>query len=150
MKTGGPSPSPAGTLIRKPPMESRTPRVDLTRTEPPLYDSQREQEDHSRRRAEPEYQDGSYGFETQDEQMDVDIDTAVAAPLPASTPLGASRPDRRDDRRDDRREPRYDVLRSGGRDRAYGDRDRDSGRPRNDQRLYSDDLYPRPRGRGFR
>ena len=82
--------------------------------------------------------------------MDVDMDTANAAPVPASTPLGASRPDRRDDRRDDRREPRYVVPRDDGRGRSYYDRDRDGWRPRNDQRLYSDDLYPRPRGRGFR
>lgn len=35
------------------------------------------------------------------------------------------------------------------RNRSYG-RGRDAGGPRDDRRLYSDDLYPRHRGRGFR
>ena len=148
MKMGGPTPSTTGTLVRKPPTESRAPRIDLTRNEAPSYDSQREQSDRNRRRAEPEFQDGSFGFENKDEQMDVDMgvpDEPAPAPAPVA-PLGSYRPDRRDDRRDGR----YEAPRDNGRGRPYYDRDRDGGRPRNDQRLYSDDLYPRPRGRGFR
>lgn len=41
---------------------------------PGTYDYQREQSDRNRRRAEPEIQDGSYGFESKDERMDVDTD----------------------------------------------------------------------------
>ena len=54
------------------------------------------------------------------------------------------------DPRYDRYDSRYDAPRGGGRGRPYFDRDRDNGRPRNGYRLHSDDLYPRPRGRGFR
>lgn len=157
MKTGGPSQAPAMTSMRKAP----TPRVDLTRNDEPSYDSQREQSDR-RRRADPEFQDGSYGFdekEDKDETMDVDMDAqALAAPVSAPAPIPAPAPapanvsaprsDRRNDRRDDRRG--YEAPRDYGRGRSYYDRDRDSGRPRNDQRLYSYDMYSRPRGRGFR
>ncbi|KAL9046598.1 MAG: hypothetical protein Q9214_000605 [Letrouitia sp. 1 TL-2023] len=98
------------------PSEPRAARVDLTKTEP-RYDAQREQSDRNRRRAEPEYQDGRYGFEPKEDRMDVDME------------------DRHSSRRD---EPRN-----------YG-RSRDFGRPRDERRLYSDDVYTRPRGRGFR
>lgn len=97
----------------KPPV---TPEVDLSRNEP-SYDSQREQYDRNRRRADPEFQDGSYGFESKPDQMDVDTEG------------------RRDDWQDGRRD---------------GGRGRDNGRGNNYRPLYSDDLYPRPRGRGFR
>lgn len=125
--------------------ESRAPRADLTRPDPPppelplqeslhsdsirpepttpdpvrpgTYDYQREQSDLNRRRAEPEIQDGSYGFESRDERMDVDMDN------------------RRDSWRSDQRE---------------SERPRTVVRTRDDRRLYSDDLYPRHRGRVFR
>ena len=125
--------------------ESRAPRTDSTRPDPPppershqeplhsesirpetsnldhvrsgTYDHQREQSDLSRRRAEPEIQDGSYGFESRDERMDVDMD------------------DRRDTWRNDPRE---------------NERARNVARTRDERRLYSDDLYPRHRGRVFR
>ncbi|KAK4694155.1 hypothetical protein P7C71_g3382, partial [Lecanoromycetidae sp. Uapishka_2] len=163
MKTGGPSPGPPITSIRKAP----TSHIDLTHNGGPSYDDQREQSDR-RRRAEPEFQDGSYGFENNEDKedtMDVDIDAQAPPPAPAPVPVTAPTPaapapanvsaprtDRRDDRRDDRREDRrgYEAPRDYGRGRSYYDRDRDSGRPRNDQRLYSDDMYSRPRGRGFR
>ncbi|KAI4211638.1 MAG: hypothetical protein LQ351_005541 [Letrouitia transgressa] len=106
-----PDPSPTQA-----PSEPRAPRVDLTKTEP-KYDAQREQTDRNRRRAEPEYQDGRYGFESKGDRMDVDIE------------------DRHSFRRD---EPRN-----------YG-RSRDFVRPRDERRLYSDDVHTRPRGRGFR
>ena len=83
------------------------------------YEGSREQSDRSRSRADPQYQDGTYGFEGPDEQMDTDMDVN----------------DHRDFHRDDRR----DGWRGG--DNRYR-----AGGPR---RLYSDDLYPRSRGRGF-
>lgn len=84
---------------------------------PDSYEFQREQSDRNRRRAEPEIQDGSYGFEPREEQIDVDMDG------------------RRDDWRSDQRE---------------SEKPRNMARTRDDRRLYSDDLYPRHRGRVFR
>ena len=177
MKVGGPTPSPVFAPLRKTPVEPKAPRVDLTRDPAPSYDTQREQSDRNRRRAEPEFQDGSYGFDAREDVMDVDMDAPRSeAPVseipqsdaPHSDPirLDAPRSDRRDDRRndqrddrregrrddrrDERRDARYDAPSDYGRGRPYIDRDRDRGRPRNDQRLYSDNMYPRPRGRGFR
>lgn len=101
-------------------------RNDSTRTNPPradqsrpdsVYNAQREQSDRSRRRADPEFQDGSYGFNSSYDRMDVDVD------------------DRRDNWHNDQRE---------------GERVRGGGLGREDRRLYSDDLYQRPRGRGYR
>ena len=156
MKSGGPSPVTVLNAIRK----ATAPRVDLTRTSPPSYNDQQVQTDR-RKRAEPEFQDGSYGFNAKDDTMDVDIATPAPAPALVPTPIpapvlvapapanvSAPRSDRRDDRRDDRRG--YDAPKDYGRGRSYYDRDRDSGRPRNDQRLYSDEMYSRPRGRGYR
>lgn len=125
--------------------EPRVPRTDSTRPDPPppglphqdsfhsesirpetipleharsgTYDHQREQSDLNRRRAEPEIQDGSYGFESRDERMDVDMEN------------------HRDGWRNDQRE---------------SERSRNVVRSRDERRLYSDDLYPRHRGRVFR
>lgn len=71
MKQG--PPSAIMPPLRKAPTEPRVPQVDLTRNESP-YDRQREQYDRNRRRAEPEFQDGSYGFEAKPDQMDVEMD----------------------------------------------------------------------------
>ncbi|KAM0800017.1 hypothetical protein BDR22DRAFT_274493 [Usnea florida] len=173
MKVGGPAPSPAFAPLRKTPVEAKAPRIDLTRDPAPSYDTQREQSDRNRRRAEPEFQDGSYGFDAREDVMDVDMDAPRSeapvseipqsdAPHSDSLRLDAPRSDRRDDRRDERRDGRRDERRDERRDARYDapndysrggpylDRDRDRGRPRNDQRLYSDNMYPRPRGRGFR
>lgn len=173
MKVGGPTPSPASAPLRKTPIEPRAPRIDLTRDPAPSYDTQREQSDRNRRRADPEFQDGSYGFDAREDIMDVDMDVprsdAPVSDVPhpdasrsdaprLDVPRSERRDDRRDDRRDggrderrdDRRDARYDVPSDYGRGKSYIDRDRDGGRPRNDQRLYSDNMYPRPRGRGFR
>jgi len=116
MKHGASSSTPIAP-VRKPPV---TPEVDLSHNES-SYDSQREQYDRNRRRADPEFQDGSYGFESKPDQMDVDTDS------------------RTDGRRDDWQDNRRD-----------GGRGRDIGRGNNYRPLYSDNLYPRPRGRGFR
>ncbi len=183
MKVGGPTPSPAFAPLRKTPIEPRAPPVDLTHDSAPSYDTQREQSDRNRRRADPEFQDGSYGFDAREDVMDVEMDVPQSdAPVSDAPQSDASRSEaprldvprldtqrldaprsdrrddrrndrgdgRRDDRRDDRRDSRYDAPSGYGRGRSYIDRDRDGGRPRNEQRLYSDNMYPRPRGRGFR
>ena len=118
MKQGPPSVPPSAPMAPAPKLavEPRIPHIDLTRKESP-YDRQREEYDRNRRRAEPEFQDGSYGFEAKSDRMDVDVD------------------DRRDTWQDNRRDE---------------GRNRDFGRERDDRRLYSDNLYSRPRGRGFR
>lgn len=91
------------------------PRFDL-RPEP-AYNSQREQSDRSKRRADPELQDGSYGFDTKQDRMDVDAE--------------------------DRHENWHNAQRET-------ERARDGGRDQNFRRLYSDDIYHRPRERGYR
>lgn len=109
----GASPSTPIAPARKPPAILN---VNSGRDES-SYDSQREQYDKNRRRADPEFQDGSYGFDSNPDRMDIDIDG----------------------RREDRQENRRDGGRIRGGERAN-----------NYRPLYSDDLYPRPRGRGFR
>ncbi|KAI4288356.1 MAG: hypothetical protein L6R35_002385 [Caloplaca aegaea] len=95
---------------RNAPSEPKAARVDLTYEEN-SYATQREQSDRSRRLAQPEFQDGSYGFEHKEDGMEVD--------------------------KDNDRPRQYGHMRGGG-------------RPREERRLYSDDLYPRSRGRGYR
>ena len=162
MKTGAPLFGPVAASVPKAaPTEPRGSRIDLTQNEQATsYDSQREQSDR-RRRAEPEFQDGSYGFAAKEDEMEVDQEVlGVEKPSneparPDSTPAQSDHRnirdhERHDDRRDDRRNVRYNGPQDGGRGRPYFDRYRDGGRPRQDYRLHSDDLYPRPRGRGFR
>ncbi|KAL8649511.1 MAG: hypothetical protein Q9210_004349 [Variospora velana] len=95
---------------RNAPSEPKAARVDLTYEEN-SYATQREQSDRSRRLAQPEFQDGSYGFELKEDGMEVDNEND--------------------------RPRQYGHVRGGG-------------RPREERRLYSDDLYPRSRGRGYR
>ena len=102
--------------VRNDPVHVGVPQVDLTRGDS-SYDSQREQSDRVRRRADPEFQDGSYGFESNHDRMDVDVD---------------------DGRNGWQKDPREN-------ERARG-----TGFGRDDRRLYSDDLYRRPRGQGYR
>lgn len=109
-------PTPRAPHVPNIPTEPKPATPDLFRPKP-TYDGPREVSDRNRRRAEPEFQDGRYGFNSADDRMDVAMD------------------DERDRRGDDRRD--------SGRMRDYG-RDRD------DRGLYSDDMVPRPRGRGFR
>lgn len=108
--------APVTAPFQKIPTEPRASRPDLMRTEP-SYDRQREQSDRNRRLAEPEVQDGSYGFEAKEDKMDVELEP----------------------KRDVWVDERKDVLRG-----------RDNGRSRDERTLYSDELYSRPRGRGFR
>ena len=115
--------SPPAAPVLNAPSEPRAARKDIARAEP-SFDVQREQSDRNRRRADPEFQDGSYGFELKDDRMDVDMDV-----------------DERGDSWHDA--PKNTVRGRNSAHRGY------SGRGRDDRRLYSDDLYP-PRGRGFR
>ncbi|KAI4172286.1 MAG: hypothetical protein LQ348_006805 [Seirophora lacunosa] len=98
---------------RNAPSEPKAARVDLTYEEN-SYATQREQSDRSRRLAQPEFQDGSYGFEQKEDGMEVDNEGSY-----------------------------------NDRPRPYG-HGRGVGRPKEERRLYSDDLYPRSRGRGYR
>lgn len=125
MKHGAPDPAPApiAAPTREVPTGPRATRPDLIRAEP-SYNNQREQSDRDRRRAEPEFQDGSYGFDSRDDEMDVEMD----------------------DRRDVIRDTGRNDPRDGGRGRD-GARGRETGRDASG--LYSDDIY-RPRGRGLR
>ena len=157
MKLGGPTPSSNAAPVQRVPVEPKDTPVDLTQNEPNTsYDSQREKSDRQKR-AEPEVQDGSYGFAAKEDEMEVDNEIlGVEKPENNHRRAEFRRPhiDRRDirdrDHRVDRRDSRYDSPRDGGRGRPYFDREREGGRPRNDYRLHSDDMYPRPRGRGFR
>ncbi|KAL8774520.1 MAG: hypothetical protein Q9209_000893 [Squamulea sp. 1 TL-2023] len=58
---------------RNAPSEPKAARVDLMYEEN-TYNQQREQSNQSRRRAEPQLQDGSYGFEAEEDRMEVDND----------------------------------------------------------------------------
>ncbi|KAA6412908.1 MAG: hypothetical protein FRX48_03901 [Lasallia pustulata] len=131
MKHAASAPAPPAAPVRAVPTGPRATRPDLIRAES-AYNSQREQSDRDRRRAEPEFQDGSYGLGGRDDDMDVEMD------------------DRRDVVRDTGRDVMRDTGRNERRDVGWN---RDGGRGRDAGRgaigLYSDDLY-RPRGRGIR
>ncbi|KAL8868533.1 MAG: hypothetical protein Q9174_004928 [Haloplaca sp. 1 TL-2023] len=104
---------------RNAPSEPKAARIDLTNEEN-SYDRQREQFDRNRRRAEPEIQDGSYGFEAKADRMEVDGN--------------------------ENREPSRDHPRPVGRGRA-GDHFREERRLYSDD-YYSRPRGPR--GRGYR
>ncbi|KAI4176283.1 MAG: hypothetical protein LQ343_001021 [Gyalolechia ehrenbergii] len=65
--------TPSSEPPRNAPSEPKAARIDLTYEEN-SYSKQREQSDRNRRRAEPEFQDGSYGFEKKEDRMEVDSD----------------------------------------------------------------------------
>ena len=140
MKQGPPSAPPE-------PLPSATQTFELKPTvveparqdEPSNYDDKREQADRNRRKAEPDYQDGSYGFEAKDNEMEVDSE----APVPlGATPSAPRQPNREYDRRDGRYGP---PPRTYG--TRYDERDRGYGRPRDDRRLYGDNMFSRNGGR---
>ena len=153
MKEGGPSPivSPveahSATSTKVIPVEPKAARLD-TVDPPPSYGTPRGYSDRNARRADPEFQDGSYGFDTREESMDVDMDT--------------NRDNRGDDVRNDRRNYVGEEYQDRGRGSAFNrgrdtrreerpdlGRGRDGGRERDNRGLYSDSLYSRPRARGF-
>jgi len=118
----------------RPPTEPRAARLDMLRSSRPedspivpSYDSSRDHAGRSSRRADPEYQDGSYGFEERQGEMEVETDN--------------------------RQENHYDDRRHGRQDDVQGrnmNQRRDTRRDGDDRGLYSDTMYPKLRGRGFR
>ena len=119
MKVGPPTPvaaAPTVTPTRFTPSEPRVSRSDIARIDD-YYEVQREQSDRHRRQAEPDFQDGRYGFAVRDEVMDLDMDDGD------------------------------DSQQNNQRDRL---RETQNGAGQDNRRLYSDDLYPQRRGRGFR
>ena len=145
MKTGGPTPISSNPTSRKVPAEPLSGATDTTQNDTtPLYDAQRERSDRGRRRADPEIQDGRYGFENTEDKMEVDGDVPPVAPR-ESERLRDRHDLYHDDRHRNGRDFRYDQPRGG-----YYDRGWDRGRPRDDRRLYSDGIYSRPHGRGYR
>lgn len=84
-----PEPNPSRLDLIRGPSPSRAappPRTDLTAA----YNTQREASDRNRaRRADPEFQDGSYGFQEaavtrQQDRMDVDIGEGTAQQAPVN------------------------------------------------------------------
>ena len=148
MRTGAPTVAPTATtgeaLVTAPPPQPTPPEPRLA--QPAVAHAEHSYNgiatERNGRRAEPEFQDGSYGFEAREERMDIDVDER------RDERRDKWRDDRRDDRPEDRRVERRDDRRIDprelGRSRDYGGRGRDS------RGLYSDTLYSRPRGRGFR
>lgn len=102
----------AAPTIRNPPSEPKAARIDLTRTEP-SYNSQREQSDRNRRQAEPEFQDGSYGFDAENDRMDVDTDDRRDTWRDGPKEAGRGRDNTRD--REPRRLYSDDLYRPRGR-----------------------------------
>ena len=148
MKTGAPTVVPTAPPAEAPvpaplpqitPTEPRFARPAVARAEPSYNGIGTER---NGRRAEPEFQDGSHGFEAREERMDIDVDER------RDERRDKWRDDTRDDRLQGRRVERRDDRRIDprelGRGGDYGGRGRDS------RGLYSDTLYSRPRGRGFR
>lgn len=103
----------------------------------------------SGRLAEPDIQDGRYGFGGRDEPIDVDVEEDRERNQPA---VDSTRRDNRrfDDKRDDRREYGRDYPRDDRRDDYNRGYRRGGGYEA--RKLYSDDLYssPQQRGRSFR
>jgi hypothetical protein len=91
MKQG--PPTPVAPRLQSTPTEPKPVTPDLFRAKS-TNDGQRETTDRSRRRAEPELQDGRYGFNSTEDRMDVAMD--------------------------DERDTRGDHRRDDGRARDYG------------------------------
>ena len=146
MKSGGPTPSASVLPTQRAIAELASLDADRSRSDTSNpYGAQREAADRDRRRAEPNVQDGRYGFENKNDQMEV-------GPPPV-TREESRRPERQDTYHDNRprgRDSGYDPSRQRGYiGSGYYDRGWDSARPRNDRRLYSDGLYSHPRGSGY-
>ena len=147
MKTGAPTAAPTAILgeaiVTAPPpqltiAEPRFTQPEVARTEHSYNGIGTER---NGRRAEPEIQDGSYGFEAREERMDIDVDDR------RDERRNKWHDDRRNDQPEDRRIERRDDRQSDP--RALG-RGREYGGGRDSRGLYSDTLYSRSRGRGFR
>ncbi|KAL8701163.1 MAG: hypothetical protein Q9201_005053 [Fulgogasparrea decipioides] len=106
--------TPRNEAPRNAPSEPRAARVDLTNEEN-AYDRQREQFDRNRRRAEPEFQDGSFGFEVKEDRMEVDNEDHRASAPDRPRPVARDRDEGR--LREERRLYSDDMYRPRG--RAY-------------------------------
>ena len=149
MKAGGPTPIASPPATRNVQEFSKPKAVDLTRNDPPLSsDLTSNASDRNQRKAASQVQDGRYGFESNEDEMEVDLETT--APVQPAQRQYERQDDRRqsyDDRysRNDQRPtgPSRDYNSRGGYyDRGWGD-----SRPRNNPRQYSSGQYERyPRG----
>ena len=142
MKSGGPSPAVNTPVSQE--GDAQAPQK-LASNEARLEDTrQSTQPDRSRRRAEPEIQDGRYGFAGKENEMDVD---AVAPTQPAV-------PERHGEPRDPYQDSRY--RRGAGYagpsptypGNGYYDRGWGGGRSGYSRPPYSDGNYSRSRYRG--
>ena len=141
LKQGGPTPVVPARAAAPPAPE----RPQAREVIPQVARDQRPR-DTDARRADPEFQDGSYGFESRNEPIDVDMEVDEAD---YEVRLDDYRNDRYNERPRDRRdyEPRY---RASDRDTRADYRPQEKSRPgggMENRRLYSDDLYSQ-RGRG--
>ena len=139
-----PSASATELMPARPPQSSSEPIYNGSSTQERMRSARKT----DGRYAEPEYQDGRYGFGPREEKMDVDPEESRELP--------------RDNRRNDRYSSRYDDRQGRGHGYQRDDRrdggsyGRESGRRYgNDvapepKRLYSDGLYSHQRGHGFR
>ena len=113
------------------------------------YEEPRQYSDRKAKRADPEFQDGSYGFSAKEEKMDVEMEDG--------------RDTGRDEPREDHRELRRDTYHNSGRgsgistgsdsrrdERPDMGRGRFNGQGRDSRGLYSDSFYRRPRGQVYR
>ena len=146
MKVGGPS--PIVPLRSAPPAPERSNPREII----PPHARDLRPRDTNGGRAEPEFQDGSYGFaaarleETTDMEME---DDGYYEDYQGDKYGGVRRDDRREDRRKDLPdyEPKY---RAPARETRVDSRARPGGGMEG-RRLYSDDMYAsNQRGRGFR
>ena len=148
MKSGGPTPISA-TATKRLPSAPQADTVDLTQNNSrPSEDRRKEGSDRAGRGADPHLQDGSYGFGSKEDQMDVDTETS--APPPREY-------ERRNEQRGSYHGDRYarGGERYGGPSRDYGrggyyDRGWSGGRPRESRRQYSDQQYAQYPARGYR
>ena len=149
MKQGGPTPFFEADHNHATPLtDTKLMSRDKLRSDSSYMDVDGQNSGSNSKRADPEIQDGSYGFESREEVMEID-----------NTPkYDARREERRDDRkvvRDHYRrdyEPEYIRDDRGVRNEPRrGERSLDqAGRIPDGRRTYSRDFYPRQRGRGFR
>ena len=154
MKQGGPSPAP--TPAQAEPAEPRGMASMLSNPAPlnGLNSSRSHEElrgysDRKSKRADPEFQDGSYGFSAKEENMDVEMEDGRTT--------GREQP------QEDHRELRGDTYHNSGRgsgistasdsrrdERPDLGRGRFNARGRDSRGLYSDSFYRRPRGQVYR
>ena len=99
--------------------------IDLTRSDPaPSNGQTNDASERSRRRAEPQLQDGRFGFASKEDQMEVDTEEPAAAPRGLE-----NRSERRDIYNDNRYGRGHQRYNAPARDYGYYDRGWGGGRP---------------------